>query len=235
MKHYGITLRQAAVIAGLGYLLSPVSYAEFTLYPKLVIPGHIDQTVHNIAAHPASFVAIILCYLVTFMEDIVLAWALYVLLAPVNRALSLLAAWFRLVYAGVALVGLTNLVAAYRMVTTPEYLTLFGAGPLQAQVYLLLHTFRYDWSYSLIVFSIHLVLLGILIFRSGYIPKIIGILLIIDGLGWLIDSLQPYLYPNAQLGFLFITFFGELIFMAWLLIAGWRIKEPDRTSPLPKS
>ena len=79
---------------------------------------------------------------------------------------------------------------------------------------------------SLVIFGIHLVLLGCLIYRSGYIPRIIGILLVIDGLGWVIDSLQPYLYPNAHLGFLFITFFGELIFMLWLLIRGWKIPEP---------
>jgi hypothetical protein len=65
-----------------------------------------------------------------------------------------------------------------------------------------------------------------LICRSGYIHWAIGILLIIDGLGWVTDSLQPYLYPNAHLGFLFITFFAELVFMLWLLIMGWRLKEP---------
>lgn len=53
-----------------------------------------------------------------------------------------------------------------------------------------------------------------------------GILLVVDGLAWVIDSLQPYLYPNANLDFLSVLVFGELIFMLWLLIAGWRIKEP---------
>jgi len=49
----GVSLRQAAVIAGLGYLM-PVSYAEFSVWPRLVIPGNIEQTVHNIAAHPRA-------------------------------------------------------------------------------------------------------------------------------------------------------------------------------------
>lgn len=48
----------------------------------------------------------------------------------------------------------------------------------------------------------------------------------IEGLGWVIDCLQPYLYPNAKLGFVFITFFGELIFMPWLPIRGWKIQQP---------
>ena len=219
-------MRQAALIAGFAYLLSPVSYAEFSIYPKLVLPGNIEQTAQNIVAHQGLFLAAIFCYLITFIEDVVIAWALYVLLVPVNRSVSLLTAWFRLVYTAIALFGWLNLVTVYRLLHTPDYLTLFGSSQLHAQVQLLLNSFRYDWSMSLVIFGIHLVLLGYLICRSGYIPRIIGILLVIDGLGWVIDSLQPYLYPHAHLRFLFITFFGELIFMLWLLIRGWKIQEP---------
>jgi hypothetical protein len=223
----GISLRTAAVIAGFGYLLSPVSYAEFTLMPKLVVDHNIDQTIQNITAHPQLFVAAIFCYLVTFIEDIILAWALYVLLAPVNRAVSLLTAWFRLIYTAVALFGWLNLLTVHRLLTTPDLQTLFGSGPLRAQVQLLLNSFRYDWSISLIIFGIHLVLLGCLIFCSGYIPKLLGILLVIDGLGWITDSIQPYFFPNAHLGFLFVTFFGEAVLMLWLLIFGWKVREPS--------
>ena len=62
----GITLRQAALIAGFGYLIMPVAYAEFSIYPKVVIPGHIEQTAQNIVVHGRLFVAAILCYLITF-------------------------------------------------------------------------------------------------------------------------------------------------------------------------
>jgi hypothetical protein len=166
------------------------------------------------------------CFLINFVEDIVIAWALYVLLAPVNRSLSLLAAWFQVVYAAIALVATLNLATVYRMLTTPEYLTTFGSGPLGAQVNLLLHTFRYDYSLALVIFGIHLLLVGYLIIRSSYIPWWLGVLLVIDGLGWMVHSVQPYLYPDANLDFLFVTFFGEVIFMLWLLIMGWRIREP---------
>jgi hypothetical protein len=226
----GLTLRQAALIAGFGYLLMPVAYAEFSILPKLVIPGDIEQTAQNIVVHGRLFVAAILCYLITLMLDVVIAWALYVLLVPVNRAVSLLTAWFRLMYTAVALFGLLNLVTVFRLLHTPDYLTAFGLGPLHAQAKLLLNSFRYDWSMSLVIFGIHLGLLGCLIYRSGYIPRIIGILLAINGLGWVIDSLRPYLYPNAHLGFIFVTFFGELIFMLWLLIRGWKIQEPTAHS-----
>jgi hypothetical protein len=83
---------------------------------------------------------------------------------------------------------------------------------------------------GLVIFGIHLVLLGCLIYRSGYIPRILGILLVIDGLGWVIDSVRPYLFPNAHLRYIFITFFGELFLMLWLLIRGWKIKEPAAQS-----
>jgi hypothetical protein len=221
-----MTLRGAALVAGFAYLFNPVSYAEFHLYPKLVIAGNIEQTVQNISAHGGLFVAAIMCYLFCFIGDVVIAWALYVLLAPVSRSLSLLTAWFQLVYAGMALVGMVNLVTVYRLLTTPDYLTAFGSGPLHAQVLLLLHSFRYDWAMGLVLFGIHLVLLGYLICRSGYIPWILGVLLVINGLGWVVDSLGPYLLPNANLGFTFFTFFGEIFFMLWLLVRGWRIQEP---------
>jgi hypothetical protein len=225
-NHAGLTLRQAALIAGLGYLLSPVAYAEFTLYPKLVIPGHIDQTVANISAHHGMFLALFFCYFINFIEDVIIAWALYVLLAPVNRAVSLLAAVFRLVYAGLAIVAMFNLAIVYRMLTTPEYSQLFGAGPLAAQVALLLHSFRYEYSLGLVIFALHLIVIGGLIYRSSYIPKWLGVILVIDGLGWIVTPLQPYLWPNANLGWVVVTALAELVFMLWLLIWGWRIKEP---------
>jgi hypothetical protein len=222
----GLTLRQAALIAGFGYLLMPVTIAEFFVFPKLLVPGDIEQTTLNIVAHGQLFGVAILCNLVTLILDVVIAWALYVLLVPVNRSLSLLTAWFRLVYTAVAFVAVLHLATVYRLLTTPVYLTLFGSGPLHALTQLELNSFRYDWSMSLEIFAIHLVLLGYLIFRSGYIPRILGILLALDGLGWVITGLRPYLYPNAHLDFLFMASFVELLLPLWLVIRGWRIPEP---------
>ena len=91
-----------------------------------------------------------------------------------------------------------------------------------------LHAFRHDWYFGLLFFGIHLGLLGYLVFRSEYIPKILGVLLIIAGLGYLITTLKPYLFPNLNLDFARFTFYGELIFMLWLLIKGSRIKESDK-------
>ena len=102
--------------------LMRVSYAEFSIWPKLLIPGNIEETVQNISAHPQLFAAGILCNLITLIEDVVIAWALYVLLIPVNRALSLLTAWFRLMYTAIALFAVLNLVTVYRLLTTSDSL-----------------------------------------------------------------------------------------------------------------
>lgn len=229
----GLTLRQAALVAGICYLLLPVTIAEFYLNPKVIVPGHIEQTAQNIVAHGGYFVAAILCYFVTLILDIVIAWALYILLAPVNRAVSLLAAWFRVVYTAVALVALLNLTTAYRLMHTPDYAKLFGTSALHGQLLLLLNSYRYGWNVGLMVFALHLMLIGWLIFRSGYIPKILGVLLAVDGVIWLVNPLKPYLYPTANLGFTFLIAFSELFLPLWLVIRGWKLQE--RESVLPGS
>ena len=224
----GITLRQAALIAGIAYIPGPVIYAEFKLFPAVVIPGDIAQTVFNISHHGGLFAAAIVCYLIGLLEDIVIAWALYVLLAPVNKALSLLTSWFRLMYAAMGLFGVLQLAIAYRLVHSPHYGAAFGASQLQAQVEMLIDSFRYGWNFSLVVFAIHLILLGYLIYRSGYIPWILGVLLAMDGVGWIVSGLRPYLYPAANLDWLFLFSFVELLLPLWLLTMGWRLRSENQ-------
>lgn len=194
--------------------------------PKLVAMGHPDQTVTNIVAHSGMLVTAILCYLINFIEDVVIAWALYFLLAPVNRAVSMLASIFQLVYAAIALGGWLHLVEAYRIGTTPEYATSFGMRAVGEQIDVLVHSFRYDYATGILLFAIHLILIGALIVRSTYVPKWLGVLLIVDGVAWWVSNLRPFLYPSANLDFLFPVFFVELVFMVWLLFWGSRLPEP---------
>ena len=95
----------------------------------MVVQGNVAQTVENIPAHGRIFVAAILCYLFTIFLDVVIAWVLYYLLAPVNRALSMLAAWFRLVYVAIFFVASLNLVACRReFITSIEKATAVRYG-----------------------------------------------------------------------------------------------------------
>lgn len=222
-----LTIRQAAVIAGAGYLLNPVPYAEFALMPALVVPGHIGETVAHIAAQPGTLLLAIFCYLANFIGDIVIAWALYYLFVPVHRALSLLAAIFRLVYTVVGIVAFLKLVTVYRLVTTP------GGGPIEGEVDLLLRSFRYEWSMSIVIFAVHLILIGWLAYRSGYLWRFWGPILPLDGLCLVAVVLRPYLWPQANVGWLFWLTFAELLFGIYLLVFGWRLREPQNSGQRP--
>ena len=219
------SLGTAALIAGIGLLIMVVAapFAELYVYPKLVVSGNATATVQNIIANKTLFTAAIFAYLITFVCDLIVAWALYVLLKPVNENLSLLTALFRLVYTVIALVALLNLATVLRLLNTSNALTLFSPDQFSIQVMLSLQAFRSNWYFGLLFFGIHLGLLGYLVFRSNYIPKILGVLLVVAGLGYLLTNLKPFLFPDINLDFAKYTFYGELMFMLWLLIKGSRI------------
>ena len=222
------SLARAAIIAGFGLLIMVIAapFAELYALPKLVVPDHAAQTVSNIMANLPLYTYAMFAYLITFLCDLLVAWALYVLLKPVNKNLSLITAGFRWVYTGIALVALVNLVTVLRLLNTSNTLSLLQPDQLGAQVMLSLSAFRTQWHFGLLFFGFHLVLLGYLVFRSKYIPGILGVLLIIAGLGYLLTSLKPFLFPDLNLDFAEYTFYGELVFMLWLLIRGSKIQEP---------
>jgi hypothetical protein len=219
--------RHAALVAGLGYLFTPTPFAEFYVWPHLVISENAAQTVHNILTQQGLFAIGILCYLISYVFDVIIAWALYYLLKPVNASLSLLAAWFQIVYTAVGLTASLSLVTVLRLVNTPADAALFGDGPLRAQVRVILASFHANWGLSLIFFGAHLVIVGYLVYKSSYIPKFIGILLAIAGIGYAVQNLNSYLFPEPDLTYVAIALLGELVFMFWLLIWGWRIKEAE--------
>ena len=219
-------LRTAALIAGIGLLIMVIAapFAELFVYPKLVIPGNAAETAKNIMASKALFSSAILGYLIAFICDVLVAWGLYILLKPVHENLSLLTAWFRLIYTLIALVALLNLVTVLQILNTAD--SLIVAQPeFQAQIMDSLNAFRSQWYFGLLFFGIHLGLLGYLVIRSNYIPRLLGVLLVIAGLGYLLTTLKPFLFPDVNLGFAEYTYYGELIFMLWLLIKGSRLQE----------
>ena len=229
----GLKLRQAALVAGVVYLLNPTGIAEFGIWPKLVIDHDLGRTVQNLTDHPGLFVTAILCYLLNFVGDVVMAWALYALLAPVSRALSQLASWLQLVYAAMALAGLFDLLAAHNLLHSPDYLQAFGPMQLHAQVLLHLRSFHNDFNLALVIFGIHLLIVAYLIARSTYIPRLIAVPIATAGLGWVINFVGPYYWPERDFDFTTVMDAGELVFMAWLLLRGWKISDRFATTREP--
>lgn len=149
--------------------------------------------------------------------DVVVAWGLYVLLESVSKNLSLLAAWFRVVYAAVFASALIPLLNVLQLLGGNDALKGFEPNQLQAQVMLSLGAFRSGWDLALVLFGFHLLVLGYLVFKSGYIPKWLGILLGIASLGYLADSFGKLLIPNYNLTISAFTFVGEVVLIFWLL------------------
>mgnify|MGYP001814592873 CR=1 FL=1 len=217
-KHH----RQIALVAGFGLLLMTISIilAEVVAMADIIVGGDAAVTVENIITHQSRFRFGIVAYLGVAILDLVVAWAFYGFLKPAKDNLSLLAAWSRLVYTIILGMALVNLYIASQLLGTADYLSAFGTPEIQAQVMLLLSAFRDTWDVGYVFFGIHLALLGIVAFRSGFIPKVIGIILLLAGMSYLIDYVGWMLFPDLSLGVSFIFGYGELIFMVWLLIWG---------------
>lgn len=225
----GLSLRQAALTAGIGLLIMAVCapVAEFYVFPKIIVDGDIVATIGNIKEKRSLFIYGVMGHFITLTMDVIVAWALYILFAPTNHAFSLLTAWFRLVYTVIAFVGLFNMFTLLRIVDSPDAVALLGGDQVNAQAQFLLNGFRYTWTAGLAIFGVHLFCLGLLIITSKYVPSLFGLLVAVAGLGYLAYNLGGYIAPDLDLGFLFFTFFGELIFMLWLLIGGWWLRDPD--------
>lgn len=224
-----ISLRKAAIVAGFGLLVMTILaiFTEFFVRQSLIVLGDAATTANNIMANELLFRLGICSFIIVIILDVIVAWALYVLLKPVNKSLSLLMAWFRLVYATIFGIALVNFFSVLQLLSGADYLTAFEPNQLHAQVMLFLNAFSYGWAIGLVFFGIHLFILGYLVFKSGYIPKILGVLLIIAGLGYLIDSFVIFLLPNYEATIIMVTFIGESLFMLWLLIKGLKIQQRD--------
>lgn len=224
-----LSLRKAAIIAGLGLLIMAIlaPFANFFVLQSLIVHGDVAKTANNIMANQVLLRFGIVSLLIVVICDVVVAWALYVFLKPVNKSLSLLAGWFRLVYATIFGVSLSHLVNVFGLLNGSDYLKVFEINQLHSQVMLSLNAFGEGWNIALVIFSLHLLALGYLVFRSDFIPKFLGILLIITGIGYLIDTLGKFLLPNCNLNISIVTGWGELIFMFWLLIKGSKIRESN--------
>jgi hypothetical protein len=220
-----VSLRTAAIVAGLGLLLMAIlaPIVNFGILPNLVIPGDAKTTVENIMASAGSFRIGIVLFLIVAILDVVVAWALYILLKPANKSLSLLAAWFRVIYAAIFAIALTNLLNVLQLLNGADYLKAFDVNQLYAQVMLSLDAFRSGWDIGLAIFGLHLLILGYLAFKSGYASKwlgiLLGILLAFAGLGYLADSFGKFLLPNYTLSIAQFAFVGEVLLIFWLL---WR-------------
>jgi hypothetical protein len=154
--------------------------ADSVIMPKIIIWHDVMQTSNNIIANEQMFRIGVLSYWGDMLANVLIAFALYILLKPVNNTIAILAAGFRLVYVIIRSTALLNLVKVLD-VLKPEGIVL---SEISTKVMHLLEADKAGYSYALIFFGFHVLLIGYLIVKSGYIPKILGLLLIIAFIGY---------------------------------------------------
>jgi hypothetical protein len=192
---------------------------------SLIVPDDAIATADKIQNSSLLFRAGIFSLFVVLISDLLAAWGLYLFLKPVNESLSLLSAWFRIVYAAMLGAAILNYV---------EITTLINNTNTEAlapdQLWHLLHAFDDAWSIGLMVFGFHILLLGYLVYGSGYAPKWLGILLIISFGGYLLINATHLLFPDHEnlksildWSFILPMIIGEVGLGIWLLIRGGKI------------
>lgn len=216
--------RPAAVVAGLGLLLMLLlALPSFSAFETLVVDGDAAATARAIAGHQLLFRGVTCGFLIVAGLDVVVAWALYVLLKPVNRSVALISAWLRVAYAAAFAAALGNLVAATGLLADAGAL---GTPGPDARLLASVDRFEDGWNAALVIFGLHLLALGYLVFRSNFVPRIIGILLAIASLGYLVDSFGGLLSESYHANVAAFTFPGEVLLMGWLLWRGRRLRAP---------
>jgi hypothetical protein len=207
----------AATTAGFGLLaMSILSALGYLVAVKgVVVAGNAPRTAGKLAGHEGLFRFGTVSLSVVAALDVVVAWAIYRVFKPVSEALSRLAAWLRVAYALVFVVAISQLIEASRF-------------PAQALRHIT--TFTDIWDGGLVLFGLSLLVLAYMAYRSGYVPKLLSVLLAIAGVGYIFDTAARALVRGSSTDVSVITGIGEFVFALWLVIRGRGIALDDSGS-----
>jgi hypothetical protein len=221
-------LKKAARIAGAIYL-SLVLIAPFAMLyvpGKLIVRGNAAATADNILAHETMFRLSIFGDLIGHVIFICLAIALYRLLSSVNNTWALLMVSFVLVSAAVGFLNALNNIAAVILFRGGEFLTVFDKSQRDALAMLFIRLHSQGEFISEIFWGVWLFPFGLLVFRSGFLPRLLGVWLIIACFAWIALSITAQFFPyNYEKAFAWLqpAFFAEMAIMLWFLIRGAKV------------
>jgi Domain of unknown function (DUF4386) len=219
---------KAARIAGAVYL-SMIFTGPFSLIyvpSKLIVHGNATATAANVLTHDTLFRFGIVAGLFGQVIFICLAIALYRLLSDVNKTWARLMVAFVLVAAAVGFVNELNNLGALILFRGGEFLTVLDKAQLDALGMLFLRLHGQGNMIAEIFWGLWLFPFGLLVFRSGFLPRFIGVWLMINCFGYLVLSMTALFFPAYNdTVFLFLqpVLFGELAIMLWLLIKGAKV------------
>ena len=231
--------RFKARIAGLLYLLIIAGglFAPFAIAPTGMMLGEAAlPTTAKILVSKPLYVLGGAAQLIVYACDVGVALIFYELLKPVSRSVALLAAFFRLVFVAIASANMFNHFAPLILLSGADYLRAFQPDQLQALalVFIRLRTFGFD--IALVFFGLHCVLVGCLLFRSTFFPRILGAALAIGGICYMADILSTAIPPaiGAHL-FPYIMLpagVAEIALTLWLIIIGVNVSKWEKRAGL---
>jgi len=220
------TARAAAFVFALIFFLGMST--ELFIRPGMIMPGDAAATVKNIAASQSLFRLSMVSDLLRQALLTVLPLILYKLLKPVNKTIASLMVIFALVCIPISLLNELNHFAVLLLSSGTGYLAAFKADQLNALVTFFLELRQYG-TFIAQFFSFWVLLLGYLVFKSGFLPKFLGILLMLAGLCYTLLAVQFLLFPNFDATLLGVfTFIAETLFYLWLLIKGVNVEKWEK-------
>jgi hypothetical protein len=221
-------LKKAARIAG-GIYLSMVVTGPFSLIyvpNKLIVRGNAAATADNILAHETMFRLAILADLIGAVIFICLGIALYKLLSDVSRTWAGLMIAFVLVSAAVGFLNTLNNIAALTLFRGADFLAVFDKPQRDALAYLFVRLHSQGILINEIFWGLWLFPFGLLVFRSGFLPRFVGVWLMINCFGYVALSVTALFFPDyyeAAFKWAQPVLSGELAIMLWLLIKGAKV------------
>jgi hypothetical protein len=223
------TLDKTARFAGAAYLLNIITgiFAQ-VVRSTLIVPGEAEATAGKIMASELLFRFGVVSDLIMVTAYLLMGFFFYVLLKPVNKNIALLMLLLNL--AGVPMLGLNllNQFATLLLMSGAGYLSVLGAAQAHALGLFFFNLHEYGYTMTAISFGAYLFPLGYLVFKSGYFPKTLGVLLMLACFGQLLPVFQLFLVPNLEVityPGLAIAVIAEFSFAFWLLIKGAKIPQ----------
>jgi Domain of unknown function (DUF4386) len=220
---------KTARISGLLYLIGSVTGVFGILYgPSLVVSGDAAATAREILASESLFRLSIVSALLCQILFIFVVLVLYQLLKVVNQTMAWLMVIFMLLSIPIAMLNELNNVAALFLLSGAASLNVFTADQLHALVPLFLDMHALGLDISFLVGALWFFPLGYLVFTSGFLPRILAVLLIINGLAYLIDSFAALLLPDLNVNLVMYTGLVEVVFALWLVIRGVNVERWEK-------
>jgi len=209
-----------ARMAGAFYALTIVlGLGGFMLQKGIVVSSDAAVTTTNILAHPDTFRLSFVANLLGTVCYIAVTALFYVLFKPVNRSVSLVAALISLVGCAMGAVSCGFLLVPPVLLSRPPYASVFPPDQLHALVLLFVKASGLAYSTGMILFGFYCVLIGYLTYRSTFLPRVVGALFALAGLGWL-TFLSPPLGSLMSPVTMLTGLIGEGSLGVWLLIKG---------------